>query len=190
METTIVYWGYIGIMEKKMQTTIVYWGYNIGTMEKKMETTVVYWGHVGVIQGLEDSDECFNSRTEARMPFFDLQAVETQTYACLLSSSSARPGFTNSAAPSLVSGCRDGSCPHRSCRRPAQSNYGSGPACTSPACTNHALACSRSSECDTCEGEASTELCAGSVGRLRRKMMITSLALVNRVVTHDALLQP
>ena len=31
METTIVYWGYIGIMEKKMETTIVYrglyWGY-------------------------------------------------------------------------------------------------------------------------------------------------------------------
>ena len=26
METTIVYWGYIGIMEKEMETTIVYWG--------------------------------------------------------------------------------------------------------------------------------------------------------------------
>ena len=26
METTIVYWGYIGIMEKKMETTIVSWG--------------------------------------------------------------------------------------------------------------------------------------------------------------------
>ena len=26
--TTIVYWGSIGIMEKKMETTIVYWGYN------------------------------------------------------------------------------------------------------------------------------------------------------------------
>ena len=23
----IYYWGYIGIMEKKMETTIVYWGY-------------------------------------------------------------------------------------------------------------------------------------------------------------------
>ena len=34
METTIVYWGYIGIMEKKMETTVVYWGY-IGIMEKK-----------------------------------------------------------------------------------------------------------------------------------------------------------
>ena len=42
METTIVYWGYIGIMEKKMETTIVYWGY-IGIMEKKMETTIVYY---------------------------------------------------------------------------------------------------------------------------------------------------
>ena len=37
-----VYWGYIGIMEKKMEATIVYWGY-IGIMEKKMETTIVYW---------------------------------------------------------------------------------------------------------------------------------------------------
>ena len=26
METTIVYEGYIGIMENKMETTIVYWG--------------------------------------------------------------------------------------------------------------------------------------------------------------------
>ena len=38
METTILYWGYIGIMEKKMESTIIYWGY-IGIMEKKMETT-------------------------------------------------------------------------------------------------------------------------------------------------------
>ena len=29
METTIVYWGYIRIMEKKMETKIVYWGYII-----------------------------------------------------------------------------------------------------------------------------------------------------------------
>ena len=35
------YWGYMGIMEKKMETTIVYWGY-MGIMEKKMETTIVY----------------------------------------------------------------------------------------------------------------------------------------------------
>ena len=35
---TIVYWGYMGIMEKKMETTIVYWGYN-GLKEKEMETT-------------------------------------------------------------------------------------------------------------------------------------------------------
>ena len=27
METTIVYWGYIAIMEKKMDTAMVYWGY-------------------------------------------------------------------------------------------------------------------------------------------------------------------
>ena len=32
-----LYWGYIGIMEKKMETTI--WGY-IGIMEKKMQTTI------------------------------------------------------------------------------------------------------------------------------------------------------
>ena len=44
METTIVYWGYIGIMEKNMETTIVYWGY-IGIVEKKMETIgVIYNG--------------------------------------------------------------------------------------------------------------------------------------------------
>ena len=29
-------------MEKKMETTIVYWGY-VGIMEKKMETNIVYW---------------------------------------------------------------------------------------------------------------------------------------------------
>ena len=42
METTVVYWGYIGIMEKKMETTVVYWGY-IGIMEMKMETTIFAW---------------------------------------------------------------------------------------------------------------------------------------------------
>ena len=36
METAIIYWGYIGIMEKKMETTIVYWGH-IGIMEKTIE---------------------------------------------------------------------------------------------------------------------------------------------------------
>ena len=34
------------VMENKMETTIVYWGY-IGIMEKKMETTIVYWVHEG-----------------------------------------------------------------------------------------------------------------------------------------------
>ena len=38
--TEDIYWGYIGIMENKMETTIVYKGY-IGIMEKKMETTIV-----------------------------------------------------------------------------------------------------------------------------------------------------
>ena len=36
METTIVVWGYIGIMEKKTETTIVIWGStNIGIIEKE-----------------------------------------------------------------------------------------------------------------------------------------------------------
>ena len=34
-------WGYIGMMENKMETTIVYRGY-IGIMENKMETTILY----------------------------------------------------------------------------------------------------------------------------------------------------
>ena len=33
-------WGYIGIMENKLETTIVYWGY-IGIMENKMETSIL-----------------------------------------------------------------------------------------------------------------------------------------------------
>ena len=49
METTIIYWGYNGIMEKKMETTIIYWGYN-GIMEKKMETTIIYWGYNGIME--------------------------------------------------------------------------------------------------------------------------------------------
>ena len=27
--TIVVYWGYIGIMEKKMEATIVFWGYGL-----------------------------------------------------------------------------------------------------------------------------------------------------------------
>ena len=47
METTIIYWGYIRIMENKMETTIVCWGY-IGIMENKMETTIrAYIGIIG-----------------------------------------------------------------------------------------------------------------------------------------------
>ena len=42
-----IYWGHIGITDKKMETTIVCWGY-VGIMEKKMETTIVY---IGVISG-------------------------------------------------------------------------------------------------------------------------------------------
>ena len=47
MKTTIVCWGYIGIMEKKMETTIVCWGY-IGIMEKQngnySSILGLYWG--------------------------------------------------------------------------------------------------------------------------------------------------
>ena len=45
METTVVYWGYIGIMEKKMETTIVCRGC-IGTTEKNMKTTRI--GYIGL----------------------------------------------------------------------------------------------------------------------------------------------
>ena len=57
METTIVYWGYIGIMEKKMETTIAFiwgskasivsiWEVDIGIMEK--ENGNYYSLHLGV----------------------------------------------------------------------------------------------------------------------------------------------
>ena len=51
IETTIVYWGNIGILENRMETTIVYWGY-IGIMEKRMETPILYRDYVEVILGL------------------------------------------------------------------------------------------------------------------------------------------
>ena len=50
MEATVVYWGNIGIMEKKMETTIVNWG-NIGQMEmtsKLLYYIGVYWGYIGI----------------------------------------------------------------------------------------------------------------------------------------------
>ena len=40
MEATMVYRGYIRIMEKKMEATMVFWGY-IKIMEKKMQATIV-----------------------------------------------------------------------------------------------------------------------------------------------------
>ena len=43
METTKVFWGYVGITENKMETTVVHWGY-IGIMENKMETTITTSG--------------------------------------------------------------------------------------------------------------------------------------------------
>ena len=50
METTIICWGFVGIVEKKMETTIIYWGF-IGIMEKKMEATI------GNIDGLRSVPE-------------------------------------------------------------------------------------------------------------------------------------
>ena len=45
-----LYWGYLGITEKKMETTILCWGYR-GMMEKKMETIIVYWGYItGILE--------------------------------------------------------------------------------------------------------------------------------------------
>ena len=42
METTVVYWGYLGIMEKKMETTVVYWGYVcIGLMKSRDDRTLL-----------------------------------------------------------------------------------------------------------------------------------------------------
>ena len=38
----------VRIMEKKMETTIVYWGF-VGIMENQMETTIVYWGFIGLV---------------------------------------------------------------------------------------------------------------------------------------------
>ena len=40
-----LYWGFIGIMEKKMQTTIVYWGY-IRILEKNMATTIYIYLYI------------------------------------------------------------------------------------------------------------------------------------------------
>ena len=37
------------MMEKKMETTtIIIWG-KIGMMEKKMETTIIIWGKIGMM---------------------------------------------------------------------------------------------------------------------------------------------
>ena len=44
----IVYWGYIGIMEK-MEATKVCCG-DIRLMEKEMEATIVYLGYVGITE--------------------------------------------------------------------------------------------------------------------------------------------
>ena len=41
MESTVVYWGDNGIMEKKMEATIVYWGY-IGIVNLWRKTATVF----------------------------------------------------------------------------------------------------------------------------------------------------
>ena len=37
----MVYWGYTGTMEKRMETNMVDWGF-LGIMEQKMETTTIW----------------------------------------------------------------------------------------------------------------------------------------------------
>ena len=55
METTIVAWGYLGIVEKKMETTMMdYIGYILGLYNdngqwKKTETTVLYRRYIRVL---------------------------------------------------------------------------------------------------------------------------------------------
>ena len=39
METTLIYWGYIGIVENKLESIVASWDY-IGIMENKMETII------------------------------------------------------------------------------------------------------------------------------------------------------
>ena len=59
-----LYWGYIGIMEKKMETTIL-WGYIVvilglfyfGITEKKMEATLVYWGYIRITENKMETTE-------------------------------------------------------------------------------------------------------------------------------------
>ena len=62
MESTVVHWGSICIMAKKMQTTIVCWDngkqngsyYSMlgstGIMENRMETITVYWDSIGIME--------------------------------------------------------------------------------------------------------------------------------------------
>ena len=39
---TIIYWGYIGIVENEMETAVIYWGY-IGIMEKERTMKSSSW---------------------------------------------------------------------------------------------------------------------------------------------------
>ena len=67
METAIVYWGSIGILEKRngncyrilgfywdngkeKSKLLSYVGGSIGIMEKNMETTTVYWCSIGIME--------------------------------------------------------------------------------------------------------------------------------------------
>ena len=87
METTIVYWGFIGMMESKIEVTIVYWGF-IGIMEKKMETTVVYWLFVGIMEQKTETTIVYDVHPQA--PFATLRASNTGESSSR--SASRRPG--------------------------------------------------------------------------------------------------
>ena len=58
METTIIHWGSIGIMEKTMETTIAYWR----SREEKMETTIVYWGSIGITEKEMETTNCLEGQ--------------------------------------------------------------------------------------------------------------------------------
>ena len=48
METPMVHWGYIGILEQNMESTIVYWGYG---KENGNYSNILGFYRAGVISG-------------------------------------------------------------------------------------------------------------------------------------------
>ena len=63
METTKVYWGYIGIIERKMETAIVYWQYIEIMEEKKWKLPAKYTGLY------RDSEKENGNKTEATIVY-------------------------------------------------------------------------------------------------------------------------